>query len=323
MAKIDFDKLPRFSELPVQKGAPEGSTWGLFGDDYELGCLNFLTPQGIIEAARLVQKGKVFRLDMKVGYGEPTLFGRAVVEHKIIRHAGKDGKVWGHDDMLNNYNTQEGSQWDGLSHVAHPQHGFYNGVSQDDIKSGAGSKLSIHKWANRFVGRGTLVDVFKFRNDQGRPIDPLTKAIYSLDDLKGALAAQKTQLRPGGILLVHTGWMQAYQKASAEQKREMAPMNQLKACGIEASRAVCEWLWDNRVAAIGTDCPSVESWPFEKSPLHIWALPLAGLPLGEQFELAPLAADCAQDGRYEFMVVSVPLNVEGGIASPPNAVAIK
>ena len=92
MAKIDFDKLPRFSELPAKQGAPEGSTWGVFGDDYELGCLNFLTPEGVVEAARLVQKGKVFRLDMKVGYGEPTLFGRAVVRHKIIRHAGPDGK---------------------------------------------------------------------------------------------------------------------------------------------------------------------------------------------------------------------------------------
>ena len=47
------------------------------------------------------------------------------------------------------------------------------------------------------------------------------------------------------------------------------------------------------------------------------------MPLGEQFQLAPLAADCAQDGRYEFMLVSAPLNVEGGVASPPNAVAIK
>ncbi len=323
MAQIDLNKIPRFSELPISKDAPEDSSWGVFGDDYELGCLNFLTPEGVVEAARLVRNGKVFRLDMKIGYGEPTLFGRAIAKHKIIRHQGADGKAWGHDDMLDNYNTQEGSQWDGLAHVAHPRHGFYNGVTQDDIKSGAESKLSIHKWANKFVGRGTLVDVFKYRNDQGRPLDPLTKAIYSLDDLKGALKAQGTQLKPGGILLVHTGWMQAYLKAPADQKREMAPINALKACGIEASRAMAEWLWDNRVAAIGTDCPSVESWPFEKSPLHIWALPLAGLPLGEQFELAPLAADCAQDSRYEFMVVSAPLNVEGGIASPPNAVAIK
>jgi hypothetical protein len=86
------------------------------------------------------------------------------------------------------------------------------------------------------------------------------------------------------------------------------------------------WLWNNRVAAIGTDCPGVEAFPFnfaDEGALHYRALPLLGLPLGELFILAPLAEDCARDKRYEFMVVSAPLNVEGGIASPPNAVAIK
>jgi hypothetical protein len=29
------------------------------------------------------------------------------------------------------------------------------------------------------------------------------------------------------------------------------------------------------------------------------------------------------DKRYEFMLVSFPINLEGAIASPPNAVAIK
>jgi hypothetical protein len=50
---------------------------------------------------------------------------------------------------------------------------------------------------------------------------------------------------------------------------------------------------------------------------------MLGLPLGEQFVLDELAADCADDGRYEFMLVSVPMHLEGGIATPPNAVAIK
>jgi kynurenine formamidase len=103
-------------------------------------------------------------------------------------------------------------------------------------------------------------------------------------------------------------------------------MDKLKSIGVEASREMVAWLWNNRVAAIGTDCPAVEPFPFEFSDegaLHYRALPLLGLPLGELFVLAPLADDCARDGRYEFMLVSAPLNVEGGIASPPNAVAIK
>jgi kynurenine formamidase len=120
--------------------------------------------------------------------------------------------------------------------------------------------------------------------------------------------------------------MESYESLSADEKRALAPMDKLASMGIEASREMAAWLWNNRVAAIGTDCPAVEAFPFDfmdESALHYRALPLLGLPLGELFVLAPLAEDCANDRRYEFMLVSAPLNLEGGIASPPNAVVIK
>jgi kynurenine formamidase len=106
----------------------------------------------------------------------------------------------------------------------------------------------------------------------------------------------------------------------------MAPLEGLKACGIEDSRDMVEWFWDHRIAAVGTDCPAVEPWPWDfknEGALHYRTLCLLGLPIGEQFNLEELAVDCAADKRYEFMLVSVPINLEGGIASPPNAVAIK
>jgi hypothetical protein len=45
--------------------------------------------------------------------------------------------------------------------------------------------------------------------------------------------------------------------------------------------------------------------------------------LGEMWWLQDLADDCAADGVWEFMAVSSPLNIPGGVGSPPNAVAIK
>jgi hypothetical protein len=57
--------------------------------------------------------------------------------------------------------------------------------------------------------------------------------------------------------------------------------------------------------------------------MHIRLLPLLGLPLGEFFDLANLAEDCANDGVYEFFFTSAPLNLRSGVASPPNALAIK
>jgi len=323
MPKLDFNQFPRFSDLPVKQGAPPDSSWGVFGDDDELGCLNFLTADGVVEAARLVRKGRVFRLDTRINYAQPPLFNRTPARHNIISF--ERFGLLGHDDSLDNYNTQEGSQWDGFGHIGHVRYrAFYNGAKPEEVQSGG--KLSIHKWADKFVGRGLLIDVFKYRVEQGRPIKPLTKDTYGLDDLKAALIAQGTQLKPGTIVLIRTGWMQAYENASDAERQAMAPLQGLQSCGIEDSRAMVAWFWDHRIAAVGTDCPAVEPWPWDfkdEGALHYRTLPLLGLPIGEQFVLDPLAEDCAQDRCYEFMLVSAPLNLEGGIASPPNAVAIK
>ncbi|HKV56079.1 MAG TPA: cyclase family protein [Candidatus Binataceae bacterium] len=323
MAKIDFYKIPKFSQLPVKPGAPADSNWGVFGDNDEVGCVNFLTPEGIVEAARLVRNGKVFRLDTPVNYASPPLFERSPVTH--TKKSFESMGLLGYDDVLDSYNTQEGSQWDGLGHVGNlAAKAFYNGTTNDQIKSS--SRLGIHNWADRFVGRGVLIDACRYRQEKGRPLDPLSDAKYGLDDLEQALKAQGTELKPGAILLVRTGWMGAYLAASQDQKRAMAPIDKLKSCGIDDSREMVAWLWDHRVAAIGTDCPAVEPWPWnfrDPGALHYRTLSLLGLPLGEQFVLDKLAADCAADKRYEFMLVSVPLHLVGGIASPPNAVAIK
>jgi hypothetical protein len=47
------------------------------------------------------------------------------------------------------------------------------------------------------------------------------------------------------------------------------------------------------------------------------------MPLGEFWVLDALARDCANDGQYACLLVSVPLNLRGGVGSPPQAVAIK
>jgi len=317
-----MNQIPKFDELPVKQGAPPESSWGVFGDDDGIGCLNFLTPEGIVEAARLVQSGKVFRLDAKLGFAKPTLLGRATLVRSIVPLG-----PFANDDILERFNTQEGTQWDGLGHVGHGRYErFYNDVTVSDVREHGNRQLGIHRWADRVVGRGVLIDAFGFRKAQGRPVFPLKKDVYTLEELQACLEAQGVALKPGTVLLVRTGWMEEYEKCTAEEKHALAPFDKIQSAGVEASRRMAAWLWDNRVAAIAADCPAVEALPMELGDdnlLHYRALPLLGLPLGELFILAPLAEDCARDRRYEFMLVSAPLNVEGGIASPPNAVAIK
>jgi hypothetical protein len=47
------------------------------------------------------------------------------------------------------------------------------------------------------------------------------------------------------------------------------------------------------------------------------------MPLGELWDLDELADECATDGLHEFMLVSVPLYIPGGVGSPANAYAIR
>jgi kynurenine formamidase len=89
---------------------------------------------------------------------------------------------------------------------------------------------------------------------------------------------------------------------------------------------MCAWLWNHHFAAIGADNPAVEAWPHPLVPdvyIHHRLLALLGMPLGEMWYVDQLAADCAADGVYDFLFTSAPLNLHGGVGSPPNALAIK
>src|SRR5262249_24639965 len=110
MAAIDFRKIPRFKQLPIKKGAPPESAWGVFGDKDEFGCLNFLPPRGMGEGESVEKKGKVSRLNPQKNYEKPPLFNRNPARHTILNF--EQYGLLGHDDSIDNYNTQEGSQWD-------------------------------------------------------------------------------------------------------------------------------------------------------------------------------------------------------------------
>jgi hypothetical protein len=43
---------------------------------------------------------------------------------------------------------------------------------------------------------------------------------------------------------------------------------------------------------------------------------------GEIFDLEALSKTCQQLNRYSFFLTSMPLNMPGGVSSPPNAMAI-
>lgn len=96
-------------------------------------------------------------------------------------------------------------------------------------------------------------------------------------------------------------------------------------CGVEASDATIRWHWDNAFAAVASDTVTYEAWPSPRPwgvSMHEVFLSGWGMPIGESFDLEGLAVKGRESQRWSFMFVSVPLDVPGGVASPPGAVAI-
>jgi len=143
--------------------------------------------------------------------------------------------------------------------------------------------------------------------------------------VQATLEDEGVALRAGDVLLIRIGWTKFYLSASAEIKAELA--RETVVPGIEGSERTARWLWDNHLAAVASDSPALEALPKtagnEMEFLHFHMLAFFGMPIGEMWNLEGLAEDCAADGRYDFFLTSAPLNVPGGVGSPPNALAIK
>jgi len=319
----DAKNLPSYSELPVKAGAPAGSAWGLFGDDDQLGTLNLLTAERVVEAAKLVRKGAVFPMNLSIDQPDPPLFGRGAPKQNFVV-----GEVH-RDDSLDNFWPQASSQWDSLRHILHPREGFYNGVTAEEVVAGGG-KLGIENMARRGIaGRGVLLDVARHLERAGERLDYTTASVITKDMLDGCAKAQGVEVRTGDVLLVRTGWLTWYlNEATAEQREYMAgdAMTQLRAPGIGPDEEMAAYLWDLHVAAVAGDNPSLQAWPPGPESggfMHFRLIPLFGMPIGELWWLDDLANDCAADSVYEFLLTSAPLSVPGGVGSPPNALAIK
>src|SRR6202020_2362117 len=76
--------------------------------------------------------------------------------------------ISGLDDVYDNFNPQQSSQWDSLGHAAYSPGVFYNGATEDDVL--AGRRNTIDYWARRgIVARAVVLDVARALPARGRP----------------------------------------------------------------------------------------------------------------------------------------------------------
>jgi kynurenine formamidase len=213
-----------------------------------------------------------------------------------------------HDEMVSGEIGQIGTQFDGLGHLGIGDL-FYNGNRRSEFARPEGlTRLGIDN-VGPIVTRGVLVDVAAFKGaNQLAPGYEITAA-----DLTGALDRQKTRIRSGDVVLVHTGWGALWMKDNARYGGD-AP-----GIGIPAG----EMLAKAQVVVVGSDTWGVEVSPNPDSslsaPVHQLLLARNGIYLHENLNTSELA----RDNVYEFMYVFTPLPLKGATGSPGSPVAVR
>lgn len=314
-ARVNPATLVAFDDLPVLEALGLQHAWNVL--DRDLGTLQKCSEQTVREALSSARSGTVVNLNLPITEPDPPLFDRSPVQHEIFY---PDRNTL--DDRLDAFYPQSSSQWDGLRHVRAREHGFFGGWT-DAFPPGGGPLGMEHYAEHGIVGRGVLLDVVAHRARQGRGYDPLAGETIHADELREIVAAEQIELRPGDVLCIRTGWIEAYRALEAEARLAIAQT--IRVSGLAGSEDVARFLWDSHAAAVAADNPTVEVAPGDAAigSLHRRLIPMLGFAVSELLDLERLAGLCASDGRWDFLFVAVPLNIPGGISSPANAVAIR
>jgi kynurenine formamidase len=156
---------------------------------------------------------------------------------------------------------------------------------------------------------------------QGHDIDIDIGEAVTRAELEAVEQAQGVQLGAGDILVFRTGHHRRRLELGA-WSNDYPPAGEGKA-GLHVD--TIRWMHERQIAAFlpdgdGETVPSnVEGVLYPIHPLQVTAM---GMLAADSLQLEDLAAACEEEGRFEFMVVGLPLRLPGGTGSPWNPIAI-
>jgi len=261
--------------------------------------VNLITPGKRVESAALVKSGR------SVSFGRPLHPDQQFLR---FNERGTGGSVVDYYGFL--YHGANVTHVDALCHVwDHNQ--MWNGRDPfKEIDTNGARYGDIMAFGMGLVTRGVLLDVPQFR---GTPYVTLDRPVEGAE-LEAVAAKQKVKLTPGDALFVYCG-REAFVRAHGSYPGAPNPRP-----GLDVSCA--KFVRDADVAVLGWDMhdalPDKEGRPW---PGH-GVLYSYGVALLDNALLEPLAAACAEERRYEFMFMALPLKVPRGTGSPVNPVAL-
>lgn len=282
------------------------SKWGAKD---EIGAMNYLTPETVLEATKLVKEGKVYSLGMTVDSETPAFrhryFKIETMQPDPIP-AGKN-KFTYVDDQLIGW-TGVGSQINGLAHYGR-DNVHYNDNKVSDFLSITGVKsLGLEK-IPPMVARGILLDMRAYYKQD------IVKegTAFNRKEIEEVAKRQGVEIRKGDVVLFYTGWTKLM---GVDNARYLAGG---PGVGVEGARYLAEL----GVVAIGADSWAFETVPHEDPNLSFPVNQLLATEYGvhvlENIVLKELAADKA----WEFLWVLGHPKFRGTTQMQINPVAIR
>jgi len=339
------------------KKRPEGSTWGDFGPDDQIGRLNLITREKVLEGIAEVKEGRTFclSLPLELPGGNvlnprrhppkryTTLRGGLANYNYPFRRENPDWIDVVSDDAVL-LHTQYSTQWDSFAHVGQefdadgdgePELVYYNGyragtdiyappakpggVAWDSFEGSEARALGIQNFAVHGIqGRAVMIDL------ESRFGTRRTNVGY--DDLRRIMDEDKVEVTQGDMLCFYTGFAEVI--IAAGGKPDAKTMENSSAVLDGRDDRLLQWITDSGAAALIADNYAVEALPSRPGtgkhpmmPLHAHCLFKLGVPLGEIWFLTELARWLRQAKRSRFLLTAPPLRLTGAVGSPATPIA--
>jgi kynurenine formamidase len=311
---------PRVSLAEFERIFESVKNWGRWGPDDQLGTLNLLTPERVRAAAGLVRSGRRVSLEIPINTVAGPDNPNPAIHHVVQGHdidIGSGGLRFGLDYLGIAFHGDCHSHVDALNHISY--NGLtYNGKPATEVlTTQGGTSLGIDAVAGSggVVGRGVLLDIPRFRGVKWlEPGEAVTRA-----ELEACEEAESVHLGEGDIFVYRTG--------HHRRRLELGPWDNGPTGEGKAGLHVdtIPWMHERGIAAFlpdgdGEAIPScVDGMAYPIHPLQIVAM---GMLTADSLQFEDLARACEEEGRFEFMVVGLPLRLPGGTGSPWNPIAI-
>jgi kynurenine formamidase len=264
----------------------------------------------VLKSSRVIELNFVWdRNSPLLGLNPPFAIG-LYASHEQTKGMIPGGIAFAADMMY--FSGQHGSPTiDALGHISDNMKlsGGLDAAKSEDV-SGL-LKLGIEAYPKeRFVNRGVLLDVARFKN-----MDALAPGYeITADDLEATAKAEGVEIQAGDSVLIRTGYGRFFEGDKA------------KYMGLRPGpgESAAKWLVNKRVFLTGDDQLTFEVFPQQGSvfPCHRILIADNGIYIVENLNLEELSKTLADQRVYEFALVLNPPRIRGATGAAANAFAI-